>query len=409
MKKIDIVWNVTYFRDVEFQLKSSKNSENINNMFLIFDKPKQSINLEKVFASTSIKPHIIYKKELQQEMIIPQQHVNSDYVIRLYSHVPDIDRVIEQAISTIEDKDAHVARFVSSSIYKTSLFKIIPFHEFSLVSDAENNFYSLEEEFVVNRLRLKIVDKHGTIIEAKQPLKKKTLASPIVIVAYGGRSGSTWLQRVLNSHQDICVWGEPRLSIPAFNSFIINIKKNRLNTFVSLAIKAYREAKSKDDVFIATLPPDFNNNLFEEYKHIVTSYFHRTNHKYWGFKTVALHPSYLAFLLTLFPDACFIGIKRDKKNQMLSMLKRKDWWNDIEAAYNDWAKNFDGLDIFMKFAREAGNVAPVFRYEELDPDKLCKLLEQQLQQPEGSFSRDISSKRIIDFKHSEELRRNKDV
>ncbi len=162
--------------------------------------------------------------------------------------------------------------------------------------------------------------------------------SPIFIFASGQRCGSTLLQRLLNSHKDIMIWGE-HLGV--------------LNNFYQLhgeLVNWGEEFKDNREVFLEQGYNSFVPNLTPARSEIVNasrnyvcSLFERPaldlGKSWWGLKEVRYDIHIARFLQGLFPNAKFIWMTRNIIDCYSSI---KDW----EESNVEWIREW--TEIFVK-------------------------------------------------------------
>jgi hypothetical protein len=166
--------------------------------------------------------------------------------------------------------------------------------------------------------------------------------APVFLFASGLRCGSTLLQRLLNSHPDLLIWGE---------------QDGFLNRFVPahLALLDWqREYHAQRDEFLAFGYDTFSANMLptdadltEAASAFVRALFadpaRRLGRPRWGCKEVRCDAAIASFLLDLFPAASIVHLTRDPVNCFLSLQEWEaspDRWSrtDTEATLADWAR-----------------------------------------------------------------------
>jgi len=154
---------------------------------------------------------------------------------------------------------------------------------------------------------------------------------PIFILASGWRSGSTLLQRIVNSDDTIMLWGEP---FPDSN-FVQNMASS-LRPFQSAYPPDYSFIGSTNFTknnsplsqrWTANLYPDFDYLLHAHRNFFLTLYgkpAQEQNCTRWGFKEVRLTLDHALYLKWLFPNAKFLLLYRNPYKAYQSCY---DWRN----------------------------------------------------------------------------------
>ncbi len=161
-------------------------------------------------------------------------------------------------------------------------------------------------------------------------------AEPIFIFASGWRSGSTLLQRIVNSDPDTLLWGEP---FP--DSSLVQNLANSLRPFRESYPPDYNFLDSKNfSENDSPLSSRWTANLYPNFEHLF--YAHRAFFERlyaqpakeqgcsrWGFKEVRLTMDHAIYLKWLFPKAKFLFLYRNPYKAYRSCY---DWRN----LYRHW-------------------------------------------------------------------------
>jgi predicted SAM-dependent methyltransferase len=195
---------------------------------------------------------------------------------------------------------------------------------------------------------------------------------PAPLIVFGApRSGTTYLQRILDLHPDIFVTHETRVfawlhaaicSLPIQDQFVVTERKRFVEYLSASLPDLMRE-------FYRQLNPDT---------------------RYWGDK----NPHYadpanlgcLALIAELFPGAKFVNIIRDGRDVVASLLRRTNAegqpWVDFEAAHRTWITH---VEVGRGFGRrQSEDTYYEIRYEDLVRDdvkhagELCSFLDLDL-------------------------------
>ena len=177
--------------------------------------------------------------------------------------------------------------------------------------------------------------------------------SPIFIMSAGWRSGSTLLQRLIMSKENILVWGEPYSHAGLLDG-------------LASTMKAFTSRWPADDWFIcnydqAQLSHLWVANLYPEVRHLQTantdflSALFKTpandlGFERWGIKDVRLTIDHAQYLKWLYPRAKFLFLYRNPYHAYISYRPARDWykkWPDqpvfTPAAFaSHWAELVSG-------------------------------------------------------------------
>jgi hypothetical protein len=195
---------------------------------------------------------------------------------------------------------------------------------------------------------------------------------PIVVLASGPRCGSTLLQRVLNSHPDILVWGEGGGFATAFAAAFAGLRRWAA-TYDGQRV-ALREAGS--DAFVANALPD-DDELDDAAAAMLRALFAdpavRRGRRRWGFKETRGDAGLARFLRQLMPGARVIHLTRNPADVLRSLSEwERDsatWSRDLTAAaLADWAR------VNASFRADPRAADLLLRYEEVVTDPAGTLL-----------------------------------
>ena len=190
------------------------------------------------------------------------------------------------------------------------------------------------------------------------PHSTATRIAPDPIVVFGApRSGTTFLNHLLNAHPEVHITHEMRLFAWAHEALVEATKKDRL-------LVTHREAFTLHATSrFAGLIRDF---YATQWPHV----------RYWGDKNPhyadVLNRGCLDTIRRIFPGAKFVHIVRDGRDVVASIVRRKHAdgraWADIESAAWTWR---DHAAIGAAFGRKVGPTHyHEIRYEDLVADGL---------------------------------------
>jgi len=183
-----------------------------------------------------------------------------------------------------------------------------------------------------------------------------TIAPDPIILFGAPRSGTTFLNRLLNSHPEMHITHEMRLFAWAHESLHVAKKEDRL-------LVTHRE--------------DFVKHVTNHFAGMIRDFYATQwpHVRYWGDKNPhyadMLNRGCLDTIRRIFPGAKFIHIIRDGRDVVASIVRRKHAdgtpWASIEEAAWTWA---DHTAIGTAFGRKVGSASyHELRYEDLVADE----------------------------------------
>ena len=219
---------------------------------------------------------------------------------------------------------------------------------------------------------------------------------PIFILGSSQRTGSTLLQRLLNSCPRVMIWGEHLAHLSGF-----------LREFRYLQDWAKRHADERKtflledyDIFAPNLMPE-EYELVDAARIYIAGLFGlpavKLGRSIWGFKEVRYGAQMALFLQECFPQARFIHLTRDPVACFLSMKRLEtvpaEWNREwTETAIYNWA------GINETFLNEGGKINHLLqvKFEEMiaDPAVFIEKLSTFLDIPKQEFEANVFKKRV---------------
>jgi hypothetical protein len=203
----------------------------------------------------------------------------------------------------------------------------------------------------------------------------------VFVLAGGGRSGSTLVQRLLLSTGEIMVWGEHagilldglQRTLAGMRQWIDHKGAYHLQRFSQEGWNAW----------IPNLNPPYEDFLAGARASLVKSLAApaaRMGYRRWGFKEIRYNGAAAALLKTLFPAASIIVLVRNPRDALRS-IKVTSWYaNDYggrpESFLATWAAN--SASLATAASQLAGSL--VLRYEDLiaDPNKAVAAIAEHV-------------------------------
>ncbi|WP_186376003.1 sulfotransferase family protein [Hyella patelloides] len=209
--------------------------------------------------------------------------------------------------------------------------------------------------------------------------RSDVIDKPIFILASSWRSGSTLLQRLINSNEQTLIWGEPFA-----NCHLIQNQADSLRSLTEtypqdkwfLSSRKNYE-KKLDQQVTDNLYPDVSD-LVEGYRNLIRTVYKtpaiNNGYKRWGLKEVRLTSKHGIYLQWLFPNAQFLLLHRNPYEAYKSIHHHLGKWNLFSKWPTDQISNvFDFahhwhllVQGYLEDAQKLG--AMVIPYERLYQD-----------------------------------------
>jgi hypothetical protein len=184
-------------------------------------------------------------------------------------------------------------------------------------------------------------------IEQRWQLKKNaSKEQPIFIFSAGWRSGSTLVQRLVNSCANVLIWGEPY----TYSDYIRKLAD---------ALRIFSRTTPPDNFFVDSFIDQNNHQLIDQWtaclypnpgdlwsahRNFLLSLFSdpatRLGFANWGLKEVRLNCEYATYLNWLFPNAKFIFLYRNPYEAYRSYRSFGNWYDRWPSEPVFTAKKF---------------------------------------------------------------------
>jgi hypothetical protein len=183
-------------------------------------------------------------------------------------------------------------------------------------------------------------------------MRGRARLTPDPIIIFGApRSGTSYLNRVVNEHPDAYVSEEARLFTWVHHSLKVMVEDSRF-------------VRKHQDLFI--------DHLRANYPELIRSFYRdlRPTARYWGDKNPhyasPVHEGCLETISELFPGTRFIHIIRDGRDVVTSLVRKG--WADFERAHHVWTTH---VDIGSQFCARFPDSCLEIRYEDLVRDDVA--------------------------------------
>jgi hypothetical protein len=220
------------------------------------------------------------------------------------------------------------------------------------------------------------------------------LDAPIVVLASGPRCGSTLLQRLLNSHPDVLVWGEGG----GFLERLVPAVADLLDWAAAYDPQRQTFRERGPDAFTANLLPDDDELRAAAAAFVRMLYAepaHRRGRRRWGFKETRCGAEVARFLRGVLPDIRVVHLTRDPGDVLRSLA---EWeagsptWDAgmTAAALDDWTR------VNASFLADPAAAHLALRYESMvaDPEGTVAALAAALGLDAVGFDRRVFERRI---------------
>lgn len=219
---------------------------------------------------------------------------------------------------------------------------------------------------------------------------------PVFLLAGGGRTGSTLVQRLILSTRQVMMWGEHGgVLIPQLRALVKQIDAWNKSEGGCDMLTEYR--KTPDNSWVANMNPEATFFMTACQAFLYQSLgvpAQKMGYSRWGFKEIRYGATEALALQKLFPYASFIFLVRNPANCLRS-IKATEWY-----AKDHSAEPTIFLDKWARFSGELAEVQPrlqracLVRYEDLisDPDSTINTIAHTIGIPASAFNRSILNK-----------------
>jgi len=224
---------------------------------------------------------------------------------------------------------------------------------------------------------------------------------PIFVMGSSQRTGSTLLQRLLNSCPQVMIWGEHLAHLSNFfreSGYLRDWGKQHADERKNFLLQGY-------NIFAPNIMPE-EYELVDAARIYIAGLFglpaFKLGRPFWGFKEVRYGAQMAQFLQECYPQARIIHLTRNPVACFLSMKRLEeipDEWNRewTKTAIHNWA------EINETFLNQRGWINHLWqvKFEEMvaDPQAFIGNLSTFLDIPEQDFEASVFKKRVSWDKH----------
>jgi hypothetical protein len=210
------------------------------------------------------------------------------------------------------------------------------------------------------------------------------IKKPTFIISMGGRTGSTWIQRVINSTEEAFIYGESEEILDKVIDYVSTLWIIQEKTRYKSSFDRFKRMSHKG--FYPSLLPFLEWDALLEFRKQIEAIFKRDENNGWGFKTICLTPQLLFLLSTAFPEANYIFLIRNKEQQYKS-YKETGWWKN-DSTFDKWENiNIYKLKMY-DFLKHHRNTLFI-RYEDVKDGSLVNVLSEFYDIAPEKFKKDV--------------------
>lgn len=178
------------------------------------------------------------------------------------------------------------------------------------------------------------------------------LERPVFIMGATYRTGTTFLQRLINSSGEIFVWGE---NVRITQELHVIVQKLESWSAIS-ALQHHDLREAGSHAWIANLNPNYPHTPLEAARAFFRSYYSAATQTRgiarWGFKEVRGDASDAQFLLRCFPRARILFLVR-RPEAVLASMATSAWYEEVGRALGVLAAYRANIESFRSFVHPA--------------------------------------------------------
>lgn len=229
------------------------------------------------------------------------------------------------------------------------------------------------------------------------PIKGAAAAGPVFLLAGGGRTGSTLIQRLIISTRQVMVWGEHGgLIVPQLRRLFLQTHAWIDQAYGYGMLEEFRTDGA--NAWVANINPEAAylqagcRAFFEQYLGAAAR---SMGYPRWGFKEIRYGADEVRTLQALFPRASFVFLVRNPASCLRS-IKAADWYGkeyqaDPAQFLAEWSSVSGGLASIYPDCRNAC----LLRYEDAvaNPAATVSILAKTIRVPVSAFDLSVFGKK----------------
>ena len=237
-----------------------------------------------------------------------------------------------------------------------------------------------------------MLENRVTVNGAYSEMDKSNIRSsqPIFVLGFH-RGGTTFVQRLLNCHKKVTIWGE--------NGGIVGDLRAMSERFATspaakVDVEQYREFRGLADKFLPWANPvdadEFTTHLASMLESLYGNPADLSS--FWGFKEIRHGtPEDIDFLFRLFPQCRLIMVVRNPRDLLLSQYYArwggKHFSESPENAVRQKIINYvNSVESFLEIEQQKSSVAKILRYESIQSETVSHEIFGFLGLPEAGIN-----------------------
>jgi hypothetical protein len=216
--------------------------------------------------------------------------------------------------------------------------------------------------------------------------------APVFVLAGGGRTGSTLLQRLLISTREVMIWGEHGgVLLDALNRFVAGMEQWFASDAGAASHLTQFMQKGWDSWIPNMNPPQeaFVEGARAALLRSLAVPAAELGYRRWGFKEIRYIGGAIALLKTLFPDARIVVLVRHPEASLRSIKATAFYASDYEARPEIFLARWAEASSSLARACAPGTSVRLWRYEDIvaDPEAAIVSLAEHVAVDAARFDR----------------------
>lgn len=194
--------------------------------------------------------------------------------------------------------------------------------------------------------------------------------SPPIFVLGFHRGGTTLVQRLLNCHEEVTIWGENAGIISDFRRMYTRFADSPVG---SVDVQKYREFSKYANTFNPWANPFDKDDLVTHIAHMLELLYADPSgsRSFWGFKEVRNgNIEDIGFLRRLFPDCRLVMVIRHPKDLLLSQYYARWGGKHFSEPPDETVRNLvtdyaETIEAYLETVEKNPSVSRILRYESI--------------------------------------------